>query len=361
MTIKKKALGRGLSALISTPPVAIATPAQDARAEGNLAASFAEPTIEPEPQPDPEGEASPSTAESPRVRFLPTYLVAPNPDQPRRHFSAQEIEELSASLKTLGVLQPILVRPRPFSMTIAPTYADLADAAEISATEGSDPVGDPRAQFEIVAGERRWRAACKAGLESVPVIVMELGDQEALEIALVENVQRENLNPMEEAEGYGRLAEGFQLSQQQIAERVGKDRATVANFLRILKLPKEIQELIRSSEISLGHAKVLLSVREPKVQLNLARKVLDERLSVRALEAIVAREVTLEPTKAPRTPGERSTGSPSREPFPELIDLLRKALGTKVSIRHARTGVGRIEISYFSQEELDRLVDRICE
>ena len=268
--------------------------------------------------------------QQPKVRYLPLSLMKANPTQPRKLFSEQEVAELSASLKAVGVLQPILVRKRS------------------------------EAHFEIVAGERRFRAAERAGLEEVPVIIMDLTDQEVLEIALIENVQRENLNPLEEAEAYGRLAAEFQLSQQEIATRVGKDRATVANFIRILKLPEDVRDLLRAGELSLGHAKALLTVKEPKVQSNLARKVIEEKLSVRALESIVAREVSLEPGKIKILPSGNKAGNSDNE-LTNIADPLRKALGTKVAVKPGKNGAGKVELHYFSGEELSRLVETICQ
>jgi ParB family chromosome partitioning protein len=260
------------------------------------------------------------------MNFLSISQLRANPQQPRQDFSDQEIAELADSIKTLGVLQPILVRP-------------LA--------------GSQSATYQIVAGERRFRAAIRAGLSQVPVMIKDLGDKETLEIGLVENVQRQGLNPIEEALGYQKLIDEFSLTANEVAERVGKDRATVANTTRLLKLPQQIQEMVRDGRISVGHAKAILTVREPNAQINLANKIISESLSVRAIESIVARDVVLEAPKREAAGvvrrGDRVVA------YPELEERLRNALGTKVSIHRKRKG-GSIELHFFSDDELDRLV-----
>jgi ParB family chromosome partitioning protein len=246
--------------------------------------------------------------------------ISANPEQPRVDFPEQEIAELSESIKAFGILQPILVRP----------------------WQGS---------YQIVAGERRFRASQRAGLTQVPVLIKELSDRETFEVALVENVQRLNLNPLEEARGYQRLMDEFNLNAQEVAARVGKDRATVANLVRILRLPTAVQEYLREGIITVGHAKAILTVKEPAAQTSLAQKVIDESLSVRALEAIVSREVVLEEPKKPRA-GKRIEASQ----FPEIEERLRNAVGTKVTIKKTKQG-GTIELHFFSDSELDRLID----
>lgn len=307
----RMALGRGLSALVSSAaPVAVVQPREPASNTDLPLASSA-----PEVVREAEGE----------VTYLAISQIIANPNQPRQEFLEQEINELSESIKALGVLQPILVRP----------YAG---------------------GYQIVAGERRFRAANRAGLAQVPVIIRDLGERETLEIALVENIQRQSLNPIEEAKGYQRLIEDFSLTVQEVAERVGKDRATVANIARILKLPSAVQEMVRDGRISLGHAKAILTVKEPVVQISLANKIVAENLSVRAIEAIVSREVVLDASRKTSAGEGAETGKITRiSAYPELEERLRNALGTKVSIRKARKG-GAIELHYFSDAELDRLV-----
>jgi ParB family chromosome partitioning protein len=318
----RSALGRGLSALISTPVTAIA---------------------EPLPKTKVVELALDKNESSQGVAYISLALITNNAKQPRTEFKEEELKELSESIKTKGVILPLVLRP-------------ITETAH-------------GARYEIVAGERRWRASQMAGLTEVPAIVRNLSDTEALEIAIIENVQRQNLSPIEEARAYQRLHDEFGLSQNDIAERVGKDRATVANFLRLLRLPAEVLEMVRVGDISMGHAKALLTIRDTTAQGSLARKTVKERLSVRDLEAIVSRVVVLDAGQrlAPREDGIAKvlTTMPQErdftpeEPFPEVVTRLRNALGTKVMIRHKKSGRGRIEIEYFSEEELDRLVERI--
>lgn len=376
------ALGRGLSALISTPPVVVRPPDQNITAHdltSNLSSKKVVPmtrtaasvgsSIDPfsrGERPDPalsrtsasvegasvEGASGDGTSEiesqNPRVAYVSVFSLRPNPNQPRQDFSEPELEELATSIRTVGLLQPIVVRPV------------------------SDGAAESQIKYEIVAGERRWRASQRAGLEVVPVISRPLTDREALELGLIENLQRENLNPVEHAIAYQRLAQDFNLGQAEIAERVGKDRASVANFMRLLKLPQDVLDYLRAGTISMGHAKAILSVREPSAQSSLARKVAMDGLSVRALEALVARVVVLDTGRRVKTSlttdgvagqaaagqgGSHERGGQVR--FPEVTDKLRRALGTKVSILHTKSGRGRIEIEYFSEDELDRLVEHI--
>jgi ParB family chromosome partitioning protein len=219
-----------------------------------------------------------------------------------------------------------------------------------------------KVNYEVVAGERRWRAAQRAGLAQIPVLIRDLDDLATLEIALVENIQRSNLTPLEEARAYQRLADDFSLSQKEIAERVGKDRASVANYMRLLALPQPVLELLQTGQITMGHAKAILTVKEPNAQIGLANKVVAENLSVRALEAIVSRVVVLDSGKKGKEKEANGSANGSylrSADFPEVTDRLRTALGTKVLVRHHESGRGRIEIEYFSEQELDRLVDLI--
>ncbi len=314
------ALGRGLSALVSAAaaPVAMSVAADGAN-EATALPSNIDP-VDTYPQPSTHVDSS-----AKHLNLISISQLRANPQQPRQDFSDQEVAELAESIKTLGVLQPIIVRP-------------LA--------------GSPSATFQIVAGERRFRAAIRAGLSQVPVILKDLSDKEALEIGLVENVQRQGLNPIEEALGYQKLIDEFSLTASEVAERVGKDRATVANTTRLLKLPQQIQEMLRHGKISVGHAKAILTVREPNAQINLANKVVSESLSVRAIESIVARDVVLE---APKRESAATMHKSRASAYPEIEEQLRNALGTKVSIRRKRKG-GAIELHFFSDDELDRLV-----
>ena len=320
----RKALGRGLSALISTTPVPVSP-----RTSGANLAEAAAPEVTSSPSP---AVGRPAMTEG-EVTYIDIDQLSPNPHQPRQEFAEKELRELAESIQSRGVLQPTLVRRLP-------------DGAGVL--------------FEIVAGERRWRACKIAGVSQIPVIIKEISDEESFEIALIENVQRSNLNPVEEGRAYQTLIDRLKLSQREVADRVGKDRASVANMLRLLKLPGEVLAYLKDGKISTGHAKAILSVKEPSAQRSLAKKVISEGLSVRALENIVSRVVVLDTEKQKR--GRATKGKnrgPAQSDFPEVVDRLRSGLGTKVNIRHTDSGRGKIEIEYFSEEELDRICERI--
>jgi ParB family chromosome partitioning protein len=241
--------------------------------------------------------------------------IRPGRLQPRSTIDPATLEELKASIKRSGLIEPVIVRP---------------------VAHGT---------YELIAGERRWRAAQEAGMTEVPAIVKQMSDQQALEISLVENVQRKDLNPLEESKGYARLLDDFGYTQEDIASAVGKDRATVANLLRLLDLPDEVQQRLQSGALSLGHAKVLLGVADRARQLELAEQVRREGLSVRALEALAASAAPARKRRARRVdPQLKSTE-----------DELRRVLGTKVSVAARKQG-GRITIDYFSGEDLARIL-----
>jgi ParB family chromosome partitioning protein len=244
--------------------------------------------------------------------------LRPSPLQPRMRFDEKGIEELAQSIRKAGVLQPIIVIP-----------------------EGE--------QFRILIGERRWRAAQKAGLRKVPVLIRNIPKEQQLEVSLVENLQREELNPIEIARAYERLTEELGYTQEEVGEKVGKDRASVANFLRLLKLPSEIQESIQDGKISMGHAKILLSVEDSKTQLELVKRIVQKGLSVRATENLVAKfNKQLSPSR-------------KRNPDPNLEAVqeeLLKALGTKVAIS-GNQKKGIINIFYYSLDELNRISEFI--
>jgi ParB family chromosome partitioning protein len=247
---------------------------------------------------------------------LPVAAIAPNPDQPRSLISQEAIDELAASIGKVGVLQAIIVRP-------------LSDG------------------YQIIAGERRWRAAKAAGLEKVPVRIMESGDLESLELALIENLQRQDLNPMEEARGYRRLIGDHQLTQADLAERVSKSRSAIANTLRLLDLPDEIQEMMGDDGLTAGHARAVLSIPDDERRLTLARKIVHEGLSVRVAESI-ARLLSSAPS------GERAPRPVAPKTHKIVARKLRRLLGTTVRIR-ATTGKSRIEIDFQGEEELERI------
>jgi ParB family transcriptional regulator, chromosome partitioning protein len=312
----RPALGRGLGSLISTPPVPIPELAPTAvGVDVQVQNADIAPTIDG------------------NVRFVSIDILHANPKQPRQYFAEAELLELASSIRTLGVLQPVLVR------------------------QSKERAGE----FEIIAGERRYRASKLAGLQTVPVSVKDLSDREVLEISIVENVQRQGLNPVEEAVAYQRLIEEFNLSVTDVATRVGKDRVTVSNIVRILRLPTSVLELVKNGSLSLGHAKAILTVKEPAAQQNLANKVLAENMSVRSLEAIVSRSVVLDPMKPVITRVSRgpSPTAGAERTFDEVNDLLRNALGTKVVVRKTGESKGVVELHYFSDSELERLVETL--
>ncbi|RLA92967.1 MAG: chromosome partitioning protein ParB [Deltaproteobacteria bacterium] len=242
--------------------------------------------------------------------------LSPNPFQPRRDLGEEALEELARSIEQKGLLQPLLVRRKG---------------------EG----------YEIIAGERRWRAAQRAGLKRVPVILKEASDQEVLEMALVENLQRQDLNPLEEAEAYKRLMEEFGYTQEEVARRVGKDRSSVANTLRLLKLPPEVKEALREGRITAGHARALLAAGSPQEQLRLYQKVLREGLTVRDVE------------REARSRGTARRATEAYDPDTEaLLEELRHLLKTQVRISYQR-GKGKLEIEFYSLEDLERIVDVI--
>lgn len=254
--------------------------------------------------------------EEKEVRMCPVEDLRPGRFQPRRAFDDERLEELTQSIKEKGIIQPLLVRR----------------------IEGS---------YEIVAGERRWRAALRAGLKEVPVQVIKVNDRESLELALVENLQREDLNPIEEAEGYKRLIEEFGYSHEEVATRVGKDRATISNALRLLRLPQEIKEEVVKGKISAGHARALLSLGSPALQIEACRKVVKGALSVRETERLV---------KNLGRGKEREDGSSKPSEIAALEEELKRLLGTKVEIKIG-SRKGRISIEFYSLDELERILE----
>ncbi|RMD71914.1 MAG: ParB/RepB/Spo0J family partition protein, partial [Gammaproteobacteria bacterium] len=247
-------------------------------------------------------------------RRLPVRRIRPNPFQPRAAVSEEGIEALAASIRAQGVIQPVVVRP---------------------AGEG----------YELIAGERRWRAAQRAGLEEIPALVREVSDEGALAMALIENIQREDLNPMEEARAIRRLAEAFGLTHQAIAEAVGRSRAAVTNLLRLLELPSEVQALIEEGRLDMGHARALLGLGSPAAQVALARKVAEKGLSVRETERLAKR----------RPQGAQPPPDPDIQ---RLKERLSQHLGARVELRCSRKGRGRLIIHYHSLEELDGILAR---
>ena len=247
--------------------------------------------------------------------------VEPNRDQPRKDFDEDALVELADSIKQFGILQPLIVQKK-------------------------------KDYYEIIAGERRWRAAKIAGVKEVPVIVKEFTDQEIVEISLIENIQRENLNPIEEAMAYKRLLEEFNLKQDEIAERVSKSRTAVTNSMRLLKLSPRVQQMIVDDMISTGHARALLAIDDEEQQYILANKIFDEKLSVRETEKLV--KALKNPKKEIKKPKLEHTFV-----YDNIEEQMKNIIGTKVSVNPKANGKGRIEIEYYSEEELERIYDLI--
>ena len=247
--------------------------------------------------------------------------VEPNREQPRKNFDEDALLELSESIKQYGLLQPILVQDR-------------------------------KEYYEIIAGERRWRAAKLAGLKQVPVIIKNLTDQEIVEISLIENIQRENLNPIEEAQAYKRLLNEFHLKQDEVAERVSKSRTAVTNSMRLLKLSDDVQRMVIDEMITTGHARALLGVEDPAEQYNLAQRIFDEKLSVREVEKIVKNMG--KPVKPKK---EKVVDKSMQVIYDDISEKLKTQLGTKVNIVPKEDGSGKIEIEFYSHDELDRILD----
>ena len=292
--MERKALGRGLDALLPQAPPAAAAPPDIVDGEKK-------------------GEQTPAG-----VAEVDIDRVRPNPRQPREHFNEDALESMASSLRERGMLQPLVVR-----------------------SEGDG--------FQLIAGERRWRAAQRAGWHRVPVIVREATTLEALELALIENVQREDLNPLEEARAYEFLASEAGLTQEQVAERVGRERSTVANYLRLLALPERVQELLVAGSLSMGHARALLGLKAPAAQIRLAEAIATEGLSVRQTEARV-RAARREASK----PGTTKAQDPDTVAAQER---LTRALGAPVKIHGKEKG--RIEVRFSSLDELDRIYEQL--
>ena len=295
MPIKKKGLGKGLDSLIPD--------------NKSMKSVTSEKTV----------ESKEDAAAKSGVQVMKINEVEPNRDQPRKNFDEDALLELSDSIKQFGVLQPLLVRKR-------------------------------KDYYEIIAGERRWRAAKLAGVKEVPVIEKEYTDQEILEIGLIENIQRENLNPIEEAIAYKRLLEEFNLKQDEVAERVSKSRTAVTNSMRLLKLSDKVQQMIIDDMISTGHARALLAIDDPELQYTLANKIFDEKLSVRETEKLV-KEI-----KNPKNPKGKKPVANSFI-YQDLEEKMKSVFGTKVSIASKGKGKGKIEIEYYSDDELEHLFD----
>ncbi len=245
--------------------------------------------------------------------------VEPNRNQPRKTFNEDGLTELSESIKQYGIIQPIVVQKK-------------------------------NDYYEIIAGERRWRAAKQAGLKEVPVIIKDYSEQETVEIALIENIQREELNPIEEALAYKRLLTEYNLKQDQVAERVSKSRTAVTNSMRLLKLTDEVQQMVIEDLISSGHARALLPIEDNDLQIQLATRIMDEKLSVRETEKLVKSILNKKPEK-------KKEKVENAFVYEEIENKIKEIVGTKVKVNHKPNGKGKIEIEYYSDKELERLLD----
>ena len=255
-----------------------------------------------------------------RETFVHVSEIEPNRSQPRKRFDEDALQELADSIKQFGVIQPLILQKKD-------------------------------KYYEIIAGERRWRAARLAGLKEVPAIIKDYSPQEIVEIALIENIQREDLNPIEEAQTYQRLIKEFQLKQDEVAERVSKSRAAVTNCMRLLKLDDKVQQMVIDEMISSGHARALLSIEDTDKQYMIACKVFDEKLSVRETEKLVKHIMSEKPQK------EMQPDKEDEFIYRNLEDKIRNIVGTKVSIHKKQNNKGSIEIEYYSSEELERIIE----
>lgn len=255
--------------------------------------------------------------------FVKITKVEPNREQPRKNFDEDSLLELAESIKQFGLLQPILVQDRD-------------------------------SYYEIIAGERRWRAAKMAGLKEVPVIIRNLTEQEIVEISLIENIQREDLNPIEEALAYKKLLTEFNLKQDEVAERVSKSRTAVTNSMRLLKLSDEVQQMIIDDMISTGHARALISIDDAEQQYIIAQKIFDEKLSVRDVEKLMK-----DLNKPPKQKREVQTDKSLEIIYQDMEEKLKEALGTKVAISSKGGGSGKIEIEFYNHDDLDKIADKL--
>ena len=313
MAGRKNGLGRGLEALF---------PDKKTASEENEVKFTAK--VEKKTEPAVKVKNVKERTETPRQKKVPMMvkisMVEPNQNQPRKQFDEDALLELTESVKQYGILQPLLV-------------------------------SEKKDYYEIIAGERRWRAAKLAGLKEVPVIVKEFSEQELVEISLIENIQREDLNAVEEAMAYKRLMDEFHLKQDEIADRVGKSRTAVTNSMRLLKLSAKVQQMLIDEMITAGHARAILAVSDMEKQESLAMRVFDEKLSVRETEKLV--KAVLAPPK------EKKSHSYSAEDaaYENLEEKMKSIMGTKVLIHRKKNDKGKIEIEYYSRDELERIID----
>ncbi len=310
----KKALGKGINVFFGDEPEeGKKTPengeteekAEDKNTRGEIAA---EKTVE-------------KIVEKPVEQKVKLSLIEPNTSQPRKDFDEDELTELADSIRQYGIIQPLVVTK-----------------------QGS--------HYRIIAGERRYRAAKIAGLKEVPVIVRDYDKQQSMEIALIENVQRADLNPIEEAEGYSQLIDEFGLTQEEIAERVSKNRVTITNALRLLKLDERVQKMLSEGQLTAGHARAILGINDNEAQYEAAKRVVKDSLSVRETEKLVK-----DMTKPEKRPPKKTAGPDIDRIYKQMEDKLKSIMGTKVVINRKDKNKGRVEIEYYSEEELDRIIE----
>lgn len=303
MAVKKKGLGRGIDSLI---PEGNSTATKKEKKETKTVVKEVVKEVIKE-------------VEVPTETILKLSDIEPNREQPRKNFDKEGLEELADSIKQYGIIQPLVVQKK-------------------------------EDYYEIIAGERRWRAAKMAKLKEVPVIIKEYTPQEVMEIALIENIQRRDLNPIEEAMAYKSLIDEFNLKQDDVAKRVSKSRTAVTNSMRLLKLASAVQDMLVSDELSMGHARALLSLDKEELQVEAAKTIIERKLSVRETEKLV---------KSILNPKQAKLPIPSTDEviYDKISDKLKEIMGTKVNINHKKGGNGKIEIEYYSQEELERLLE----
>lgn len=313
---QKKGLGRGLNDLLGTSDASRSTRSKK---------------TDNDPSSSPEKEVKTVTKEVIKEvvkeveQKININLIEPNKSQPRKQFDEEALQELSDSIKKYGVLEPLIV------------------------TKKSD-------YYEIIAGERRWRAARLAGLKEIPVVIREYTDKEIMEISLIENIQREDLNPIEEAQAYEALISQYNLKQEEVAERVSKSRSTITNSLRLLKLCEDVRQMVMYNMISTGHARALIPIEDPKLQYETAAIVYDQKLSVRETEAYVKSILQAKPEE------EKVKKEPDKDLsvfYSDIENKLKSILGAKIAIKASNNNKGKIEINYYSQDELDRITEML--
>lgn len=313
---QKKGLGRGLNDLLGT---------------SDASRSPRSKKTDNDPSSSPEKEVKTVTKEVIKEvvkeveQKININLIEPNKSQPRKQFDEEALQELSDSIKKYGVLEPLIV------------------------TKKSD-------YYEIIAGERRWRAARLAGLKEIPVVIREYTDKEIMEISLIENIQREDLNPIEEAQAYEALISQYNLKQEEVAERVSKSRSTITNSLRLLKLCEDVRQMVMYNMISTGHARALIPIEDPKLQYETAAIVYDQNLSVRETEAYVKSILQAKPEE------EKVKKEPDKDLsvfYSDIENKLKSILGAKIAIKASNNNKGKIEINYYSQDELDRITEML--